>query len=120
MDRKRCAADDGVELDWLLHEIEAAGALVDASMTVNEIVAAAFMAGCHASLGRLGRDVQGVLAVNERILEDSDSPFNAGFSAGAGMVLHDAARLDGLLAGSACGARLRAMMLHPSHEGLVA
>lgn len=107
---------------WLISRVDALAATVDASMTVNEVVAAAFLAGAREALGLVRSHAVPALGVNDRLLEDEGASvsFQHGYAAGAGLLLNDIDVLSGALRAMASDGRLHSMLRHPSHEHMEA
>lgn len=103
---------------WLISRVDAVAVNVDASMTVNEVVAAAFVAGAREALDLVRSHAEPVLGVNDRLLETEGTSvsFQHGYAAGAGLLLNDIDVLTDALTAMASSARLHSMLRHPSHE----
>lgn len=116
---------DGDARSGFLRYVDALAADVDSSMTVNEIVASAYLAGRLDALRELdalaapARDVNARLVALTEAMGD-EAVFNRGYEAGYEMVLKHVADLyaaaDSLRGDAAVGSMLR----HPSREGAVA
>lgn len=103
---------------WFERRITGLVPLMDASMSVQDVAAIAFAAGCRDALGVVRRSVRPQCEVNEQLLgacRDGDTTtraFHTGYGVGAGVVL-DA--LDALSSEVGVAAGLsRSMRCHPA------
>lgn len=117
------AIDGEVRSDFL-HYMDALSATVDSGMTVNEIVASAYLVGRLDALRELNALSAPACDVNARLVAltrnmGDEGLFNRGYEAGCEMVLKNASDLYSRADSLSGDAAVSSMLHHPSREGAV-